>query len=130
MNKAMIMGRLVRDPEMRTTNNGTMVANFTLAIDRRFKREGQQETDFINVVAWTKTAEFVSKYFFKGQRVAVSGRIETRSWDKDGEKRYATEIIGEEVHFADGKRDVANNATTQASGEEFFNVVNDDDLLF
>ena len=130
LNKWNGIGRLVRDPEIRYTNNGAMVANFTLAVDRRFKREGQQEADFINIVAWTKTAEFVSKYFTKGQRVAVSGRIETRSWDKDGEKRYATEIIAEEVHFADGKRDGAGNQSNPQPGEPCFQMNDKDDLPF
>jgi len=108
MNKVVLMGRLTRDPEVRyTQTNNTLVASFSLAVNRRFTREGDAQTaDFINIVAWAKTGEFVSKYFKKGQQVAVIGRIQTRSWDdQNGQKRYATEVVAEEVYFADSKRD-------------------------
>lgn len=110
MNKAVLLGRLVRDPEVRyTLNNNTMVCSFCLAVNRRFKQEGQPDADFINIVAWGKTAEFVAKYFTKGQQVAVVGRIQTRSYDNsEGKKVYVTEIVAEEAHFADSKKD--NNA--------------------
>ena len=110
MNKACIIGRLVRDPEVRyTQNNNTMVCSFSLAVNRRFKQEGQPDADFINIVAWSKTAEFVAKYFTKGQQVAVVGRLQTRNYDdKDGKKVYVTEVVAEEAHFADSKKD--NNA--------------------
>ena len=108
MNKVILMGRLTRDPEVRyTQTNNTMVASFALAVNRRFAREGDSQTaDFINITAWGKTGEFVSKYFKKGQQVAVVGRIQTRSWeDQQGQKRYATDVVAEEVYFADSKRD-------------------------
>ena len=107
MNKVILMGRLTRDPEVRyTQTNNTLVASFSLAVNRRFTREGDTQTaDFINVSAWAKTGEFVSKYFKKGQQVAVVGRIQTRSWeDGQGQKRYATDVVAEEVYFADSKR--------------------------
>lgn len=111
MNKVELLGRLTKDPEIRyTQTNNTMVASFTLAVNRRFVKEGEQQADFINCVAWKGTAEFVSKYFKKGQQVAVAGRIQTRNWEDDnGQKRYATEVVAEEVYFADSKKDIAED---------------------
>src|SRR5574344_2462346 len=108
MNKVILMGRLTKDPEVRYTQaNNTQVTSFTLAVNRRFTKAGEErQADFINIVAWNKTAEFVSKYFKKGQQVAVVGRIQTRNWDDEqGQKHYATEVIAEEVEFAESKRD-------------------------
>lgn len=108
MNKVMLLGRLTKDPEVRyTQSSNTMVASFNLAVNRRFVKEGEErQADFINIVAWNKTAEFVSKYFQKGKQVALVGRIQTRSWDDDnGQKHYITEVIAEEVYFADSKKD-------------------------
>lgn len=106
MNKAVLLGRVVKEPEVRNTQSNTMVCSFSLAVNRRFKQEGQPDADFINIVAWGKTAEFVAKYFAKGQQVAVVGRIQTRNYDdKDGRKVYVTEVVAEEVHFADSKKD-------------------------
>ena len=107
LNKAILMGRLVADPELRRTPNNNSVTSFTLAVNRSFVRQGEQpQTDFIDVVAWGKTAEFVSRYFVKGQLVAVAGRIQTRMWeDKQGNKRKSVEVVAEEVHFAEPKRD-------------------------
>ena len=106
MNKVILMGRLTRDPEVRyTQTNNTLVASFSIAVNRRFTREGDAQTaDFFNVTAWAKTGEFVSKYFKKGQQVAVVGRLQNRSWDDaQGQKHYATDVIAEEVYFADSK---------------------------
>ena len=107
LNKAILMGRLVADPELRRTPNNNSVTSFTLAVNRSFTRQGEQpQTDFIDIVAWGKTAEFVSRYFVKGQLVAVAGRIQTRTWeDKQGNKRKTVEVVAEEVHFAEPKRD-------------------------
>lgn len=103
LNKAILMGRLCAAPELRSTNSGTPVCTFTLAVDRRGRDEG---TDFIEIVAWSKTAEFVTKYFTKGMQVAVAGRIQTRNWeDKQGNKRKSVEVVADEVHFAEGKKD-------------------------
>ena len=116
MNKVILMGRLTRDPEVRyTQTNNTMVATFSLAVNRRFARQGEErQADFINIVAWNKTAEFVSKYFKKGQQVAVVGRLQTRTWDDDkGQKHYITEVIAEETYFADSRRDGSQ------SGDDF-----------
>ena len=108
MNKVILMGRLTRDPEVRyTQTNNTLVASFSLAVNRRFARAGEErQADFINVVAWSKTGEFCSKYFKKGQQVGVIGRIQTRNWDDEqGQKHYVTEVIAEEAYFADSKRE-------------------------
>ncbi|WP_277119084.1 single-stranded DNA-binding protein [Anaerotignum faecicola] len=107
MNKVILMGRLAREPEVRYSQ-GTeplAIARYTLAVNRRFKRQGEPEADFINCVAFGKTGEFAEKYFKKGQLVAITGRLQVRSWDKDGERRYATEVIIEEQHFAESKKD-------------------------
>ena len=108
------------------------MCNFTLAVERRFAKQGEErKADFLNIIAWTKTGEFVNKYFTKGMRVAVSGRIETRSWeDADNNKRYATEIIAEEVYFADAKKDGHVNQSTNDDGDFFTNISEDDSLPF
>ena len=108
MNTVILMGRLTRDPEVRyTQTNNTLVATFSLAVNRRFARQGEErQADFINIVAWSKLGEFCSKYFKKGQQVAVIGRIQTRTWDDDqGAKHYVTEVVAEEAYFADSKRE-------------------------
>ena len=108
MNKVILMGRLTRDPEVRyTQTNNTLVASFSLAVNRRFVRQGEErQADFINIVAWSKLGEFCSKYFKKGQQVGVIGRIQTRTWDDDqGTKHYVTEVVAEEAYFADSKRE-------------------------
>ena len=108
MNKVILMGRLTRDPEVRyTSTNNTLVASFPLAVNRRFAKQGEErQADFINITAWDKTGEFCSKYFKKGQQVAVIGRIQTRNYDdKDGKKVYVTEVVAEEAYFADSKRE-------------------------
>jgi single-strand DNA-binding protein len=126
MNKVILMGRLTRDPETRyTQGNNTAVCSFSLAVNRRFKQEGQPDADFINVVAWAKTAEFVSKYFTKGQQVAVVGKIQTRNYDdKEGKKVSVTEVVAEEVYFADSKKE--QSATTSAG----FMQVEEEGLAF
>ena len=116
MNSATLMGRLTKDVELRyTTGNNTAVARFTLAVNRQFKKEGEErQADFIPVVAWGKTAEFCSKYFSKGQQIALVGRIETRSWDDDsGTKHYVTEVIAEQVFFADSKKEGSGSGQSQ-----------------
>lgn len=105
LNHIVIMGRLTRDPEMRKTGSGIAVANFTVAVDRDFNgQDGQKETDFIDCVAWRKTAEFVQKYFSKGKMIAVAGRLQVRSWtDKDGNKRRTAEIQADNIYFGESK---------------------------
>lgn len=105
LNKGILMGRLTADPELRATPNNTPVCSFTLAVNRSFVKQGEQQADFLDIVAWGKTAEFVSKYFSKGLLVAVEGRIQSRMWeDKQGNKRKSVEIVAEAVHFAEPKR--------------------------
>lgn len=118
LNKIFLMGRLVRDPELRHTGSGTAVASFTLAVDRDYKpQSGEKETDFIDIVAWRSTAEFVSKYFTKGRMAVVEGRLQIRDWtDKDGGRRRSAEVVADNVYFGDSKRPVSDS-DTQRPGE-------------
>ena len=111
LNRIIIMGRLTRDPELRRTGSGTPVTSFSLAVDRDFKSQsGEKETDFIDVVAWRGTAEFVSKYFTKGRMAVVEGRLQIRDWtDRDGGKRRSAEVVADNVYFGDSKRDGAGD---------------------
>ena len=133
MNKVILIGRLTKDPEVRYTQvNNTMVVIYSLAVNRRFKQEGQPEADFFNIIAWGKVGEFASKYFKKGQQVGVVGRLQTRKYgDKDGKTVYVTEIIAEEQYFADGKRDNTPTKVESApTDSQDFTPVTDDDLPF
>ena len=138
MNKVILMGRLTRDPEVRyTQTNNTMVATFSLAVNRRFVRQGEErQADFINIVAWNKTAEFCSKYFKKGQQVGIIGRIQTRTWDDDqGQKHYVTEVVAEETYFADSRKDGDTSSFENTFGEmpnenSEFETTSGDDLPF
>ena len=125
MNKTVLMGRLTRDPEVRyTQTNNTLVASFSLAVNRRFAREGEQQADFINIVAWGKTGEFCSKFFKKGMQVSVIGRLQTRNWDDEqGQKHYVTEVIAEEVYFADSKKDNSDEPENVNQAELEVNIV-------
>lgn len=114
LNHIVLMGRLTRDPEMRTTTSGTAVASFTLACDRDFTNRdtGERETDFVDIVAWRGSADFVSKYFHKGQMAVVSGRLQIRNWtDKEGNKRRSAEVVAENVYFGESKRSDGNTQT-------------------
>ena len=136
------MGRLVRDPELRSTPTGANVCTFSIAVDRGYVRKGEErQADFINIVAWRSTAEFVSKYFVKGQMIAVVGRIQTRNYDdKDGKRVYVTEVVADEVSFTESKKDSSAPATytpapaqapqqAQAPVSDGFQVVPDEDDL-
>ena len=107
LNRIILMGRLTRDPELRRTGSGTAVTSFSLAVDRDFKSQsGEKETDFIDIVAWRSTAEFVSKFFTKGRMAVVEGRLQIRDWtDRDGGKRRSAEVVADNVYFGDSKRD-------------------------
>lgn len=110
LNRIILMGRLTRDPELRHTQTGTAVASFSLAVDRDFKDKatGDRTTDFIDVVAWRQTGEFVSRYFTKGRMAVVTGRLQIRNWtDKEGNKRRSAEVVADNVYFGDSKRDGA-----------------------
>lgn len=105
MNNVSLVGRLTRDPETRYAQNGTAVTKFSIAVDRRFKKEGEQTADFICCVSFGKTAEFVEKYFSKGQRIGLTGRIQTGSYtNKEGQKVYTTDIVAENVEFVESKK--------------------------
>ncbi len=125
LNKIFIMGRLTRDPELRRTQNGTAVTSFTLAVDRDFKNlDGTKDTDFIDVVAWRNTAEFVSKYFSKGRMAVVEGRLQLRDWtDKDGNKRRNAEVLADNIYFGDAKKD-ADSGAARPTG---FTEIDEDD---
>ena len=118
LNRIILMGRLVRDPELRRTGNGTAVAALTLAVDRDYKSQsGEKETDFIDVVAWRSTAEFVRKYFTKGRMAVVEGRLQIQDWtDKDGGKRRSAQVVADNIYFGDSKRAVSDS-DTPAAGE-------------
>ena len=122
LNKVILMGRFTRDPELRSTPQGVSTCAFSIAVDRNFVRQGEErKADFINCVAWRQTAEFISKYFKKGNMVALEGSIQTRSWDdQDGKKRYATEVIVSQVYFAESKRESQGYST-----EDSFSQAND-----
>lgn len=139
LNHISIMGRLCGDPQLRRTGNGVPVATFTIASDRDFGSKGQEkETDFIDVVAWRSTAEFVEKYFSKGRMAVVSGRLQVRNWtDKEGSKRKTAEIVAESVYFGDSKSDgsqrnqaqVSDPAPAQVSTQDFALMTDDDSEL-
>ena len=124
MNKVILMGRLTKDPDTRYTTTNKLVATFNLAVNKRF----QEGADFISIVAWNKTGEFVSKYFRKGQQVGIIGRIQNDEYeDKDGHKKTKTRVIAEEVYFADSRKETGNNQ--EYSFEPSFNIIEDDDDL-
>ena len=118
LNHITIMGRLTKEPERRQTQSGKAVANFTLAVDRDYAEKGaERETDFIDCVAWRGTAEFVDKYFGRGQMAVVSGRLQIRNWqDKEGNKRRSAEVVADNVYFGDSKRDSADGGFNQSQG--------------
>lgn len=130
MNQIVLMGRLTRDPELRHTQTSVAVASFTLAVDRPRAKDGDKQIDFIDVIAWRGTAEFVSKYFTKGQMAAVTGRLQIRDWtDKEGNKRRSAEVIANNVYFTDSKKDRGGdvNKTFQTPFEDFAELEDDDD---
>ena len=118
LNRVTLMGRLVADPELRSTASNLSVCSFRIAVDRDYKKGEQKETDFIDIVAWRSTAEFVANYFNKGRMIAVDGRLQIRPWeDKDGNKRFATEVVADNVYFGDSRPGGAggnNGAYSQA----------------
>ena len=132
MNKAILVGRLTRDPKLKSTANGTNVCSFSVAVNRRYKNaEGNYDADFINCTAWRQTAEFVSKYFTKGRMIGVVGSIQTRNYDdKDGKKVYVTEVAADEVHFVESKGDNNNNTAPVADVDDFAPIDDTDELPF
>ncbi|MDO9491490.1 single-stranded DNA-binding protein [Acetobacterium sp.] len=148
MNKVILVGRLTRDPEVKNTTTGKAVATFTLAVDRRFKnKDGQKEADFVPIVVWGKQAEFAGQYLSKGSQIGVSGRLQVRSYDaQDGQRRYVTEVVADEINFLSSSRKDSNSTTgyQQASApqannnnmsvmgldEDFHLMADDDDIPF
>lgn len=119
LNKAILMGRLVADPELRETTNGISVCSFRIAVDRNYSKEQEKQTDFINIVAWRGTADFVSKYFSKGKMIIVEGTIQTRNYqDKDGQNRTAVEVNASNVMFGESKRQEENPDPAQERGAD------------
>lgn len=144
MNKVILLGRLTRDPELRTTPSGVSVCSFSVAVNRRFAREGQQTADFINCVAWRQTAEFISKYFTKGRMIGVVGSLTTGRYEKDGQTHYTTDVTVDEAYFADSKNsdsgsnenvsgnavNSGNNTASFGINDDFMPTPADDDLPF
>jgi single-strand DNA-binding protein len=141
LNTAILMGRLVHDPDLKHTQSDTAVCSFTLAVERAYTpKGGEKQTDFIDIVCWRNTAEFVSKYFRKGMLVAVEGSIQTRSYeDKQGNKRKAFEVVADKAHFAEGKKkdgldEVAGKAKSGGAkvteGDDFIEIDGGEDLPF
>ena len=138
-NRIVLMGRLTKNPELRHTQSGTPVASFSLAVDRDFKdkQTGEKATDFIDIVAWRQTAEFVSRFFTKGRMAVVEGRLQLRDWtDRDGNKRRTAEVLAEHVYFGDSKRDAESGgaytpppAEPGSGGAEFAELTEDDGEL-
>ena len=146
-NKVILGGRLTADPELKQTPNGVPVVSFSIAVNRRYQsKETAQQTDFFNVTAWRATAEFVSRYFHKGSSICIVGSIQNRTWtDNQGAKRYATDIIAEEVQFVESRGEVSNGApqggytpdaytpsfsSAQGMAPKFEDIKTDDDLPF
>ena len=123
MNSVQLIGRLTRDPEVRYTDGGVSIARFSLAVERRFKQENGADAEFINIVSFGKTAEFIEKYFHKGMKIALNGRIQTGSYtDKDGKKVYTTDVIAENVEVCESKQSNAQEAKDSNSNNDFLNV--------
>lgn len=131
LNKAILMGRLVRDPELRRTQNDTAVASFTLAIDRSQDKNGNRQTDFIDCVAWTHTAEFVCKWFTKGMLAVVCGQIQSRNWeDKHGNKRTSIEVKVDEMQFGESKKSRESGSAPNVNANDFNELDDDSDVPF
>lgn len=134
MNNVCLVGRLTRDPDTRYAQSGIAVTRFNVAVDRRFKKDGEQTADFINCISFGKTAEFVEKYFSKGQRIGLTGRIQTGSYtNKEGKKVYTTDVVAENVEFVERKRQDSDSKPTESDiGDGFMNIPSgiDEELPF
>ena len=112
-NKVILMGRLCGDPELKQTQGGATVTNFTIAVDRKYNKGEEKQADFLNIIAWRQAAEFICKYFGKGSAILIDGELQTRSWtDQQGQKRYATDVVAHEVYFCEAKKNSETNDTT------------------
>ena len=123
LNKVILIGRFTRDPELRSTPQGTSTCSFSLAVDRNYQSAGgERQTDFINCVAWRQTAEFISKYFQKGNLICVEGSIQTRSWkDNDGNNRYATDVVVDRTYFVESKKSAQSSSFAPSMDTPVFN---------
>lgn len=132
MNKVVLIGRLTKDPEQRTTGNGVAVTTFTVAVDRKYKnQDGERQADFINCVAWRSTAEFVAKWFYKGSKIGLSGSLQTRTYDDaNGQRKYVTEVVADDVEFVEGKRQAEQEAPADEITEEDLQPIDDEELPF
>lgn len=140
MNKVILLGRLTKDVELRTTPSGVSVCSFSIAVNRRFAKDGQRDADFINCVAWRSTAEFISKYFSKGRMIGIVGSLTTGRYEKDGQTHYTTDVTVDEAYFADSKNSGSegtspsytndNNAASFGMNDDFMPTPADDDLPF
>ena len=134
LNKVILIGHLTADPELQQTPSGVSVTSFSIGVSRRFAKGEQAQSDFINIVAWRNTAEFITKYFQKGNAICICGQLQTRSWTaQDGSKRYATEVIAEEASFVERRAEAGNpapNLTSEPVAPHFEEVAVDDDLPF
>ena len=133
LNRIILMGRLTRDPDLRHTGNGTAVAAFTLAVDHDYKSgdTGERGVDFIDIVAWRSSAEFVSKYFSKGRMAVVSGRLQIRNWtDKDGIKRRSAEVVADSIYFGDSRKSDGGQAHADVAADVFAALDDESGLPF
>ncbi len=140
LNKAILCGRLTKDPELRSSQSGVSICSFSVAVPRKYKKEGEErQVDFINCVAFRQTADFISRYFNKGNLISIDGSIQTRSWeDNDGKKRYATEVVVNDAGFVEGKKEQQSFDAPALPPErnetgttiEDFGDIDDDDLPF
>ena len=136
MNISILTGRLTKDPELKSTQGGLSVCSFTIAVDRKFKKQGEpKQTDFINIVVWRHTADFIVKHFVKGQMISITGSIQTRTWDDtDGKRHYATEVVASDAEFVGSKQDngggTGSTEGTSNEHEGFKPVDTDEDLPF
>ena len=129
MNKVILMGRLTRNPELRQTASGTALCNFALAVNRRFAKDGESTADFIDCTAWSGTAEFICRYFVKGSQLALCGRLEQDTWEKDGKKRITYRVIAEDVYFT-GSKNTQSSEQSVLDNMGFQTLDNDEDLPF
>lgn len=130
-NKVILGGRLTADPELKTTQSGIAVTTLSVAVNRKGGKDQEQKTDFITCVAWRNTAEFINRYFHKGSSICLVGNLQQRLWtDKDGNKRYAVEVIVDEANFVDGKKDSEASGNVPMETPNFEEVPNDEDLPF
>lgn len=134
LNKVILIGHLTADPELQQTPSGVSVTSFSIGVSRRFAKGEQAQSDFINIVAWRNTAEFITKYFKKGNAICICGSLQTRSWTAtDGSKRYATEVVADEASFVERRAEVGNpapNFTSEPAAPRFEEVSADEDLPF